>query len=101
MATMYINWRRYPTKVVGMTTMQVEGAFISSETIDISAGGISSNAPPGAEYASVWADVPFEFAPGLAPVAVKGSTSEIYPASFPVQVSDVQALATKIAGIAI
>src|ERR1700753_2121730 len=99
MATMYVAWHKYPTKVVGGTTMQTEGSFIASETIDISAGGTTNQAPAGAQYATVWADVPFEFAAGIWPSPVKGATSDPSPANDPVQVPDIQPFGTQIAGI--
>ena len=99
MATMYIAWHQYNRTFVAGAAMQTEGPFIASETIDISAGGVSGVAPGGAEYATVWADVPFEFALGASPTAVKGSTSDPYPANEPVQTPQVAGM--KIAGIAI
>lgn len=101
MATMYVAWHRYPTKAVGETTVATEGVFIASETIDISAGGVTGQAPNGAEYATVWADVPFEFSAGPSPSAVKGSTSMPYPAVDPAQSPNVIPGSTRIAGIAI
>ena len=100
MATMYVAWHRYATKTVGSTVMQTEGPFIaSSGPIDISAGGATLNAPAGAEYADVWADVPFYYLAG--PVAAKDITSKPYPANSVVQVPNIQQLSTIISGIAI
>jgi hypothetical protein len=102
MATMYVAWYTYATKVVGGTTMQTEGPFIeSAPAVDISAGGVSANAPVGAEYADVWSDVPFYYLPGINPSAAKDKTSKPYPANAVVQIPAVHGTETKIAGIAI
>ena len=101
MATMYVAWHKYATKVIGDTTMQTEGPFIASETINIAAGGMTNQAPAGAEYATVWSDVAFWIASGINPTAAAGGASEPYPANEPVQVPAVVPYGTQIAGIAL
>ena len=100
MSTMYIAWHKWDHNPVNGTTMQVEGPFISSEAVDISGSGDGSGvAPEGAEFATVWADVPFYFKRGTG--AAADSTSKPYPANVPVQVVYVKPGVTVISGVAI
>ena len=103
MATLYIAYHKYPLKTIGSTTMQMEGSFIASEKVDLAAGGVSKNAPDGAQYATLWADVPFwyQIGSGLTAAAPAGSTSQPVPAGAMVQTEDVVGLGTFIAASAI
>lgn len=99
MSTMYVAWHKWHRHPVNGMTMQVEGPFISSEEVDISTVHVSTAAPEGAEYATVWADVPFYFKNGTG--AAAGSTSKPYPANAPVQVVYVNPGVTVISGVAL
>src|SRR3954468_10058645 len=85
MSTMYVAWHKWYRHGVNISLTQVEGTFISSEEVDISgSGNDSAVAPKGAEYATVWADVPYYFKKETG--AAADSTSKPYPAYIPVQV---------------
>ena len=102
MATMYVAWHKWNRVPVNGTTMQTEGQFIASQAVDITASAPTDPAPVDAEYAEVWADVPFYFVPGTGSVtATKDKACKPFPANVPVQVTPIRAGGTKIAGIAI
>ena len=96
MPTMYVSWHKFHRRPVDGMVMQIEGPFISSEDVDITTAHATSAAPDGAEYATVWADVPFYFKKGTG--AAADNTSKPYPANAPVQVVYVDPGVTVISG---
>src|SRR3954451_23845594 len=100
MATMYVASHKWYRQHVNIYLTQFEGPFISSEEVDISgSGNDSAVAPNGAEYATVWADVPYYFKKETG--ATPDSASKPYPANIPVQVVNVTPGETVISGVAI
>src|SRR3954452_20159683 len=100
MSTMYVSWHKWYRRGVNVALLQVEGPFISSESVDISGSGDDSDiAPDDADYATVWADVPFYFKNGTG--AATDSTSKPYPAYIPVQIVNVTPGETVISGVAL
>jgi hypothetical protein len=98
---MYVNWHKQPVASFRGDTYDVEGPFISGETVSIGSSAQSSVAPDGAYYATVWSDAAAYVDHSSNPTAT--ATDRAIPAGMMVQVAfgEVVPGKTKIAGLEI